>query len=548
MNDRTPLMLVVIALLTAVAVYANLDLVRPGFKHSPALVGMLFWQDESQRSLVLRRGLDLQGGLQVLLQAAQTQERQLAPGDLEAARTIIENRVNALGVTEPQVQSQGADKIVVELPGVQDPDLAVRTIGQTALLEFVNAGTSPLQEGDVVSTTYPVLFDELPEGKKNAFLGDPNDPLGTGESGGSGAGATGATTDTQRTATPAGGAGATTGLTTTGATTSTAAITATGATTATATTGGGEAGGGAAPELKTLYPTVLTGELVDQAQATFDATSGWVVSFQLTSDGGQRLQRYTTDHIDQYMPILLDKKVVSSPSIRSTISSDGQITGRFTQASAQALAAQINSGSLPVPLKVVGQNLVGPTLGGEAVDASIKGGLVGLVAVMLFMLLYYRMPGLLADLALVLYALFSLTIFRMYPFTLTLAGIAGFVLSVGIAVDANILIFERMKEELRAGRSVRAAMDTGWARAWPSIRDSNFSTLITCLILLWFGGQFGASVVKGFAITLAVGVVTSMFTAIVVTRTFLRVVNRLILHESGVPTMEDRRLRFLFGF
>jgi preprotein translocase subunit SecD len=166
------------------------------------------------------------------------------------------------------------------------------------------------------------------------------------------------------------------------------------------------------------------------------------------------------------------------------------------------------------------------------------------------MLIYYRLPGAIADVALVLYALIVLTLFRLLPVTLTLAGFAGFVLSLGMAVDANILIFERMKEELRSGRRLSAAMEMGFQRAWPSIRDSNVSTLITCIILFWFGSQFGASIVKGFAVTLFIGVVTSLFTAIVVTRNFLWLSNRVVLGDAADRTapLENRRLRFLFGF
>jgi preprotein translocase subunit SecD len=249
------------------------------------------------------------------------------------------------------------------------------------------------------------------------------------------------------------------------------------------------------------------------------------------------------------MPIVLDKQVVSSPSINDAIAGQGQITGDFTASEARTLEAQLKSGALPVQLAVVGQTLIGPTLGGESVDAAVRGGVLGLVVVMIFMLLYYRMPGLLADVALLLYALLTLALFRLLPVTLTLAGIAGFVLSIGMAVDANILIFERMKEELRAGRRIRSAMDTGFSRAWPSIRDSNMSTLITCAILFWFGSQFGASIVKGFAVTLALGVVTSLFTAITVTRTLLKLANRFVLREAvGVEALESPRLRSLFGF
>jgi preprotein translocase subunit SecD len=527
MNDRTPYWLVIIALLTGLAVYVNIDLAKPDFEPASGFKRFLSWQGENvdQRSLKLREGLDLQGGLQVLLQADQSQG-QLAAGDLDAAALVITNRVDALGVVEPLVQTQGDDKIVVELPGVEDPELAVRTIGETALLEFVHAAQETLIDGDEVATSYPDLFGDLPEDKQKPFLGDPNDPLGTGRS------ATGSDAITE-----------TAGITETGA------ITATGSTTDTARTPAAAAASDpVTPTIETIYPTIFTGKDVDDASVGFDPMSGVVVNFQLSTEGGQRMQQYSSSHVGDFMPILLDKKVLSAPSIRDTIVGTGQITGQFSQAEAQSLVAQINSGSLPVPLKVVGQTLVGPTLGGEAVQAAIRGGVIGLLAVMIFMLFYYRMPGLIANVALILYALFTLTIFRMFGVTLTLAGIAGFVLSVGMAVDANILIFERMKEELRGGRRIGAAMDIGFSRAWPSIRDSNVSTLITCMVLLWFGSQFGASVVKGFAVTLAIGVLVSMFTAIVVTRNFLKVANRAVLHESDKPTLEDSRLRSLFGF
>jgi protein-export membrane protein SecD len=167
---------------------------------------------------------------------------------------------------------------------------------------------------------------------------------------------------------------------------------------------------------------------------------------------------------------------------------------------------------------------VGPTLGQDSIQRSIRAGAIGLIVVLLFMITYYRLPGVLADLALIIYALLNLALYKLIPVTLTLPAITGFILSTGMAVDANILVFERMKEELRAGRSLRVAMEAGFSRAWTSIRDSNLSTLITCAILYWFGSNFGASIVKGFAITLALGVVINLFTAITVTRTFIRFV------------------------
>ena len=213
------------------------------------------------------------------------------------------------------------------------------------------------------------------------------------------------------------------------------------------------------------------------------------------------------------------------PVIQTAITDgQGQISGGdFTEQSVNELANTLRYGALPLPLKVVESRAVGPTLGADSVRKSVIAGAIGLAIVLLFMMLYYRLPGILAGLALVIYTLVTYALFRLIPVTLTLPGIAGFVLSIGMAVDANILIFERLKEELLAGRTIRQAVDLGWKRAWSSIRDSNISTLITCLILFWFGSTFGASLVKGFAITLALGVLVSMFTAITVTRTFLHV-------------------------
>jgi preprotein translocase subunit SecD len=229
--------------------------------------------------------------------------------------------------------------------------------------------------------------------------------------------------------------------------------------------------------------------------------------------------------VGQYLAIVLDKKVISAPVIKNPIT-DGQgiIQGGFTSASANALAVQLRYGSLPVPVKVVESRTVGPTLGEESIRKSLMAGLIGLAVVVLFMGVYYRLPGVLADLALIVYGLVTLMFYKVIPITLTLPGLAGFILSIGMAVDANVLIFERLKEELRAGRTLQQAIDLGWRRAWPSIRDSNSSTLITCLILFVFGNTFGASMVKGFAVTLSLGVLISLFTAIIVTRTFLHLV------------------------
>lgn len=245
------------------------------------------------------------------------------------------------------------------------------------------------------------------------------------------------------------------------------------------------------------------------------------VAFSLNSEGARLMGAATASLIGKPLAIFLDNQFISAPIVQSQITDSGQITGvSFSQA--KTLVAQLNAGALPVPLTVVQQTNVDATLGRDSVQASVHAGEVGLLIVALFMILYYRLPGALAALALLVYTSTVLMLFKLIPVTLTLAGIAAFVLSVGMAVDANILIFERMKEELRAGRGLTPSIEAGFSRAWPSIRDSNISTLITSLILYWFGDQFGADLVKGFALTLGIGVLVSLFSAILVTRTFLR--------------------------
>ncbi len=222
-------------------------------------------------------------------------------------------------------------------------------------------------------------------------------------------------------------------------------------------------------------------------------------------------------------PILSSENRIIAPHVQTTLTSGGPITGLDFE-TAQELSTLLNTGAFPIPLKIVQQQDVDATLGDKAVRNSVIAGQIGLLLIMAFMILYYRLPGLMAALALVIYTAFVLAVFKLWPVTLTLAGVAAFILSVGMAVDANILIFERMKEELRVGRNLIVALEDGFSRAWSSIRDSNISTLIICAILYWFGNQFGESAIKSFAITLGIGVVVSMFSAITVTRTLMLMV------------------------
>jgi len=522
MRRRQNYLLIFIVILTALAVYIDLPIDHPDW-----LKRALVWQSPvpEARDIRIREGLDLQGGLAVLLQADMPDGSIPDDDAMEAARTIIEQRVNSLGVSEPLIQRQGEDKIVVELPGIEDPDLAIATFGETGRLEIIGTGSTFLpprtkdRPGTMVKTSYPVLVADFTPTPTRAPTLTPTSgpsPTATGTST-----ATPATTPTE-TAAPTetvGGAAATET-----AAPETPAAGETPAPTPTSTVPG---------ITDRVWPTVITGDMIASAQVTFDQLNKPAVAFTLKSDGAERFFEYTSQHVGEYLSIVLDGEVISSAVIREPIRDRGQITGNFTREEARSLVIQLKYGALPVPLKVVENRTVGPTLGKDSVDRSLRAGIIGLGVVMFFMLAYYRLPGLLANLALLIYTAIVLAIFKLLPVVLTLAGIAGFILSIGMAVDANILIFERMKEELRAGKVLHSAIDTGWSRAWPSIRDSNFSTLITCVILFWFGNQFGASIVKGFALTLAIGVLVSMFTAIVVTRMLLH----LVLDAIGVTRL-----------
>lgn len=389
-------------------------------------------------------GLDLRGGVQVLMEADLPADAKIAPDALETTKTILGNRTNALGVSETSLQVAGDRRIVGEFPGASDPEAVIASLKETGLLEFVDSGDVSLVPGTEVQTDFGLNPAAIP-------TPDPSNP-----------------------------------------------------------------------NAPAVYHTVMTGQALRTAAVDSSKVGTFQIAFTLTNEGSKIFSQYTSANIGKYLTIVLDKKVISSPRIQSAITDGaGVITGSFTRDEANSLVVQLRYGSLPIPIKVVESRAIGPSLGQESVRKSLTAGAIGLLAVMLFMALYYRLPGIIADLALITYALISYALFKSIPITLTLPGIAGFILSIGMAVDANVLIFERMKEELRAGRSLLNAIDQGWSRAWSSIRDSNISTLITCLILYIFGNAFGASIVKGFSVTLALGVLVSLFTAIVVTRSYL---------------------------
>lgn len=409
-----------------------------------------------QRDVTPRLGLDLRGGVQVLMEADLPAGTAVDAQAMDVARTIVENRTNALGVSENSIQVAGERRIVGEFPGVQDANAILTTIQKTGLLEFVDTGDQYLEPDTVVQTDF--------------------NPSGA----------------TAATPAPTPAAGET-----------------------------------PAPEA-TLYHTVMTGLELKSVLVSPGSIGGYQIDFTLSDEGAKIFGDHTSKNVNKFLAIVLDKKVISCPKIESAITGgQGTITGQFTIEEANAFAVQLRYGSLPIPLKIVETRIIGPTLGEDSLRKSLVAGAVGMIIVMLFMGLYYRMPGIVANLAIVFYAAIAFALFKYLPVTLTLAGIAGFLLSTGSALDANILIFERIKEELRGGRTLDQAIDLGWTRARSSILDSNFATLITSGILFWFGSAFGATIVKGFSLTLALGVAISLFTAIFVTRTLLPVALRV---------------------
>jgi len=428
----------------------------------------------------MRLGLDLKGGTYVLLEADTSQ----VPADqrddaMKGVKDIIERRVNAWGVAESEIQREGANRLAVQLPGITREE-ARDLIGRTAELEFKEPQRD--DQGNFVCKS-----------DAGESFSVPSDVVGTGDE-----------------ARPSNLVPAAQGhdwrCVPTGQTAPTGSLQWVPA-----------KGIGSDKKEK-----ALTGHFLKANARVELAAAEPVVAIEFNSEGGKLFGEITGRLVGLPMAIFMDEEIISAPTIRSHITGGSAVIEGVPLEEGRTLAIQLNSGALPVPLTVIQESTVDATLGDDSVRRSVQAGEIGILAVIAFMLLYYRLPGILASMALVTYTSVLLMIFKLIPVTLTLAGIAAFVLSVGMAVDANILIFERMKEELRAGRSLVVAIEAGFGRAWPSIRDSNVSTFITCGILWWFGDQFGANLVKGFALTLGIGVAVSMFSAIFVTRTFLR--------------------------
>jgi preprotein translocase subunit SecD len=424
MRRAAPILILVIGVLALLVDFVRLPLPSTGAS------------DSGTRYVETKLGLDLRGGLRVEYQVLPAEGKTPSRDDLNVIRGIIINRIDKSGVAEPQVVVQGSDRLVIEMPGVQNAQQIKDLVGTTGRLDFVPLGSTPAQQDQ-----------ELPPST-----------IGT------------KCTDTV-----------------------------------------------------IVNCVLFSGDQIAAASIGANQTGQRTVDFVLNDTGKNLFAAYTAKHIGDYFAIVLDGKVISAPVINSSIP-NGQVQieqngiGGYPLAEAQNLVTVLQFGQLPFPIQDVADTTVSPTLGDAFLRESLLAGFIAICMVVFFMVVHYRLPGVVASGALLYYALVVYALFRLIPVTLTLAGIAGFVLSVGMAVDANILIFERTKEELRVGKSLPAAVEAGFNRAWNSILDSNVSSLITATILF----LFGSSTIRGFGLVLIIGVLVSMFTAITVTRTVLR--------------------------
>jgi preprotein translocase subunit SecD len=394
----------------------------------------------------IQLGLDLQGGSRLLLQLSPTADVKAITPEVQAeTRQVIDQRINSLGVTEPQISNVGGDRILVELPNVKNPDQAEQLLKQVAVLEYkimppaVNAKAE--QALQVVNN---------PKGVPPKVLADAQAYVQHGAYDASG-------------------------------------------------------------------PVVYTGKELASATAAYDQANN--PDIQFTTKNPSKFYKLTTANLGKLLAIFLDHRYVSAATIEGAISSQGQITGQFTQDQTVTLANELNAGALPVSITIIEKESIGPTLGKIDLIQSLRASMLGLALVLLFMMIVYRLPGFLADVALVIYVIVMLGILALSHATLTLPGIAGFVLSIGMAVDANVLIFERIKEELWNGKTLRASVRVGFARAFSAVFDSHFTTIVGAGVLF----MLGTGTVKGFAFTLFWGTVVSLITAVFVTRFFVDV-------------------------
>lgn len=514
----------------------------------PASVPLSKWLNKYHPKL----GLDLQGGAHLVYQADVSQIPEADRADAVAGvRDVIERRVNALGVSEPLVQTNmiGDDyRVIIELAGVFDVNEAITQIGETPLLEFKEVNPAADLQVDLTAEQEQAITESESQGLIKA-----QEVIQRLEAGEDFAELARTLSDDPGSADTGGDLGfagrgmyvpefeqALFDLLSDDETTKEPVKTFFGyhiiqrleSKIVEGEDGKEQQVRGRHILIKTINQndfsagqdpwlnTELSGKHLSGAQVSFDPNIGTPqVALKFNDEGKILFAQITEKNLQKPVAIFLDGEIISAPVVQQVISAgEAVISGNFSIPEAKLLAQRLNAGALPVPVTLVSQLQVGPSLGSQSVERSLSAGIWGLIAVMIFMLIVYRLPGLLANLALILYSIIVFGLFELIPVTLTLAGITGFVLSVGMAVDANILIFERFKEELRLGKPILAALEEGFIRAWSSIRDSNISSLITAVILIWFG----TSVIQGFALTLGIGILVSMFSAITVTRTFLR--------------------------
>lgn len=509
-----------------------------------------------QKDFNVRLGLDLQGGTSLVYQADVSN---IPDGDrataMDSVRDVIERRVNAFGVSEPVVQTSqvgGQYRVNIDLAGVKDINDAIKQIGATPLLEFKVLGGHADAEGKKLAeeaikkvTAKGADFGAIAKTSSE----DTSSAVNGGDLGYSAKGglvpeyeaAVEKLKNGQITSTPvksqygyhvikriADKKVKVDGKDQTQIQSAHILFFS-------------EEG---AQAIQLYKSSGLTGKQLQRSQVAFDPTTAEPqVQLQFNSEGTKLFADITKKNINKTVAIFLDGQPISTPVVNQEITSGtAVINGSFTLQEAKDLAQRLNAGALPVPISLISQQNIGASLGQASVERSLVAGLLGLILVAIFMIVFYRLPGLIAVIALGCYSLFVLAIFKVWPVTLTLAGIAGYILSIGMAVDANILVFERTKEELRDGRPLMSALEEGFRRAWLSIRDSNVSSLLTAFILMWFG----TSLIKGFAVTLAIGIVVSMFTALTVTRTLMRLMvsswmeKHLWLFDVKQPKIEEK--------
>lgn len=417
--------------------------------------------------LPINLGLDLQGGTRLVLEGRETEQVKISDDAMSGVVEVVRNRIDALGVTEPTIQRKGKDQVIVELPGIKDPERAIKIIGDTAQLEFVEAEWLP---GDARSADAAKIREFYGAGAKLDYVREVR-------------------------------------------------------------------GGRVERETPIILKNVfLTGADLKGAWPGLDQYGNPVIDIEFNSDGARLFAEVTARSVNRPIAIVLDGKIISAPTVREPIpSGKAQISGSFSIEEVQDMVIKLKAGALPLPVRLIETRIVGPSLGRDSIDRSTVAAIIGFLIVIAFMVLYYRLPGALADVALLIYVPLVLAAMALLRATLTLPGIAGLILSIGMAVDANIIIFERLKEELRLGKTVKASFEAAFQRALNAILDGNTTTVIAAATLFFVG----TGTIKGFAVTLIIGVIASMFTALALTRMML-----YMLVDGKIVTKPDSKLLY----